>query len=193
MPGRTLPDWETRYLGVATRAEATDDGTLVGYPIVFHTLSVDLGGFRERILPSAVDRTLRDGLDVRAYFDHDTAKVLGRTTAGTLTLRKESRGLKATIYPPDTAMARDLMVSIRRGDISGMSFRFRVLDDEWRHEAGEPVREVNDMIVGEVSIVSEPAYPDTSVAVRSLTAYQSEHPLWRPSPDMLRRMLKAKS
>jgi HK97 family phage prohead protease len=187
------PQFETRYLGFEGRAELSEDKRIRGYAIVFNSLSVDLGGFRERILPSAVDRTLREGLDVRAYFNHDGDKVLGRTSAGTLMLRKDTHGLRAEIHPPSTTLAQDLMVSIDRGDITGMSFRFRALDDQWRMEDGEPIREVSDMVIGEVSIVSEPAYPDTEVAVRSLREFQEAiRPPWRPSADLLYRQMKAK-
>ena len=188
------PAWETRCLGFEGRAELGEDQRIRGYAIVFNTLSLDLGGFKERILPSAVDRTLREGLDVRAYVDHDSGKVLGRTSAGTLRLDKDSRGLRVEITPPSTTVAKDILISIQRGDVSGMSFRFRALDDEWHMEEGMPVREVSDMIVGEVSIVSEPAYLDTSVAVRSLQEFQQTilPPKFRPSPDLLRKILKSK-
>jgi HK97 family phage prohead protease len=183
--------WETRHIGFEGRAELSEDKRIRGYAIVFGVKSVDLGGFREIIRPSAVDRTLREGLDVRAYFNHDTDKVLGRTSAGTLRLQKDGHGLRAEISPPNTAMAKDLMVSIKRGDISGMSFRFRALDDEWHLEDGMPIREVADMVIGEVSVVSEPAYPDTEVAVRSLREFQATIiPPYQPSVEMLRRKMK---
>lgn len=186
--------WETRHIGFEGRAEVSEDKRIRGYAIVFGVKSLDLGGFREVIRPSAVDRTLREGLDVRAYIDHDSGKVLGRTSAGTLRLHKDGHGLRVEISPPNTTMAKDLMVSIKRGDISGMSFRFRALDDEWHMEDGEPVREVIDSIIGEVSVVAEPAYEDTSVAVRSLREFQATIiPPYRPSVDMLRRVLKVKA
>lgn len=186
--------WETRYIGFEGRAEVSDDERIRGYAIVFGVKSLDLGGFREIIRPSAVDRTLREGLDVRAYIDHDSGKVLGRTSAGTLRLMKDGHGLRVEISPPNTTVAKDLMVSIKRGDISGMSFRFRALDDEWHMEDGEPIREVTDSIIGEVSVVAEPAYPDTDVAVRSLREFQQTiKPPYRPSLDMLRRQLRAKA
>lgn len=168
--------WETRDFGAECRADV-DDKTIVGWPIMFRSLSVDLGGFKERIMPAAVDRTLREGLDVRMYHDHSTARVLGRTSAGTLSLKKEARGLKA-MNRPDTSQQwiRDLMKSIARGDVTGMSFRFRVMPDgdEWQlQDDGTFIRDIHDMVIGEVSIVSEPAYPETSVALRSMQAAQA--------------------
>jgi len=159
------------------RVDLSEDQKIRGTAIVFNSRSVDLGGFTEIIMPEAVDRTIRDGLDVRALIDHDSAKVIGRTRSGTLSLRKTMRGLEIVVDPPNTSYARDLLESVGRGDISGMSFGFRVLDDEWRLEDGQPVREVTDMVVSEVSVVSFPAYQETdvSIAQRSLQAFQEAH------------------
>lgn len=164
---------ERRFTG-DIRVEAGDGRKIRGYAIVFDALSVNLGGFREIIKPEAVDRTLSEALDVRALVDHDTGKVIGRTRAGTLTLRKDRKGLKVEIDPADTTAGRDIFESVSRGDVSGMSFAFRTLTDEWRMEDGETIREILDMTISEVSIVSFPAYQQTSVEVaqRSLQAFQ---------------------
>jgi HK97 family phage prohead protease len=163
------------------RAEASDNGKRIrGYAIVFNSLSENLGGFKEIIAPEAVNRTVNDGLDVRALVDHDSAKVIGRTRAGTLRLRKDSRGLQIEVEPDDEiSYARDIMRAVARGDVSGMSFGFRVPKggDHWDYEGQMPVRTVTDMIVSEVSIVTFPAYQatDVQVAQRSLQAFELEH------------------
>lgn len=167
-------DLERRFVGEC-RVDAVDEKRIRGMAIVFDSLSENLGGFRETIKPEAVDRTLREDLDVRALADHDSGKVLGRTRAGTLQLKKEKRGLSVIIEPdPEISYARDLMRSVARGDISGMSFGFRVLEDDWREdpETGMPIRDVLDMRVAEVSVVAFPAYAATDVKVsqRSLDA-----------------------
>ena len=174
-PGIADGSIERRYSLGEISNDLTQDHKIRGYAIVFNKLSEDLGGFRERILPEAVQRTLREGLDVRALVDHDSSKIIGRTRAGTLALKKDSRGLSVLIDPPNTSVARDLMESVQRGDISGMSFSFRTLEDDWHMEEGVPIREVIDMIVREVSVVSFPAYPDTdvNVAKRSLSEFQA--------------------
>lgn len=154
------------------RIESVDERRVEGYAIVFDSPSLDLGGFREIIDPSAVDRTLTEGADVRALVDHDASKIIGRTRAGTLTLRKDTRGLRVSIEPdPEISYAKDMMRSVKRGDITGMSFGFRALEDDWSYDGPVPMRTVLDMKLSEVSVVTFPAYPDTSVALRSLQAF----------------------
>ena len=159
------------------RVDASEDKTLRGHAIVFNTRSVNLGWFYEVIKPEAVDRTLNEALDVRALVDHDSAKVLGRTTAGTLRLAKDRTGLKVAIDPPNTSYGKDIVESVGRGDVTGMSFRFRVMPDgdEWEElPDGTLLRHVTDMTVDEVSIVTFPAYAETdiNVAKRSFEAFR---------------------
>ena len=159
-----------------------DGRRMTGYAIRFNVPSVDLGGFIEEIAPEAVDRALTEASDVRALANHDAAKILGRTRAGTLDLRKDRRGLQVTIEPdPQISYAADLLRSVQRGDISGMSFGFRTLADAWNFEGQMPLRTVTDMQLYEVSVVSFPAYPQTdiSVAMRSLHEYEQAHGLRR--------------
>jgi len=155
---------------------SVDGSRITGYAVIFNTLSEDLGGFRELITPAAVDRTLAEGVDVRALVDHDSSKVLGRTKAKTLTLFKDARGLRVDILPPDTTTGRDILESVKRGDVTGMSFKFQALKDEWRAENGTPIRSVTDMLIQEVSIVTFPAYAatDVQVAQRALHAWEAE-------------------
>jgi len=181
-------DLEQRWKGGETRVDVDSAKKLSGYAIVFNVMSVDLGGFKEIILPEAVDRTLSEALDVRALVDHDPSKIIGRTRAGTLTLRKDRKGLRAEIDPADTTVGRDILESVRRGDVSGMSFAFRYLTDDWRKEDGMNIREVSDMTISDVSIVTYPAYQQTSVdvALRSLEAYRAMNR--RQSVEWLQRV-----
>jgi HK97 family phage prohead protease len=189
MSGRSDNGLERRMMG-EVRVDLTDDKKIRGMAIVFNSRSVDLGGFTEIIAPEAVDRSL--GADVRALVDHDSSKIIGRTRAGTLALRKTSRGLQVEIDPPNTSYARDILESVSRGDVTGMSFGFRVLSDEWRMEDGMPLREVQDMDISEVSVVTFPSYPatDVSVAQRSLRQFQETQQ--GASVEMLKRVHRAR-
>ncbi len=163
---------ETRALGTM----GLDAGKLVGYASVFGPLSEDLGGFRERIAPEAFNRTLKGKSDVRALVNHDTTMVLGRRQNDTLKLSVDSTGLKVTIDPPSTSYAADLMELVKRGDVSQMSFGFIVMPggESWGVEEGTKIRTVSDLELLEVSVVSIPAYPDTTVAVRGLGLWESD-------------------
>lgn len=166
------------------RMDPSGDRRLTGYAIVFNTLSLDLGGFKERILPQAVDRTLAENIDVRALFNHDPGKVIGRARNGTLRLRTDGHGLSVAITPPTVTDPTNLLESIDRGDITGMSFGFRTLEDDWHMEDGIPVCEVLDMRIREVSIVSFPAYTDTDIQVaqRALQEFQAASQTGTHSP-----------
>jgi hypothetical protein len=140
-----------------------------GYAAVFNELSEDLGGFREKILPGAFADAIA-GDDVRALFNHDANYVLGRNRAGTLTLREDDHGLAFEIEAPDTQWARDLHVSVERGDVSQCSFGFRVMDDTWYTEDGEDRRDLKKVRLFDISIVTYPAYTGTEASARSLDA-----------------------
>lgn len=147
--------------------------TIAGYAAVFNS-ETDIGGyFREVIAPGAFTETLKSA-DVRAYFDHDRGRVLGRSKAGTLRLKEDEKGLSVEIDLPDTSDGRDVQALLERGDVDGMSFGFIVRHDEWDETADPPTRTIHEVILREVSVVSEPAYPDTSVALRSLEALKEE-------------------
>lgn len=158
-------------IGGELRAVKKDDepAKIVGYAARFNQLSDVLGNFREQIQPGFFDGIEQD--DVRALWNHDPNYVLGRSTAGTLQLSQDSEGLAVEITPPDATWARDLMVSINRGDVSQMSFAFTVAEggDKWEKVDGNWIRTlVRKGRVFDVSPVTYPAYPQTSAAVRSL-------------------------
>lgn len=148
-------------------ADVESGPVIEGYAAVFNSPSDDIGGFVETIAPGAFARAVRGDDDVRALWNHDERYVLGRTKNGTLTLSEDSVGLKVRIIPPDTQWARDAIESIRRGDVDQMSFGFKCLEDAWVVNDGVPVREVREVRLFDVSPVTFPAYPQTTVSVRS--------------------------
>jgi uncharacterized protein len=166
---------ETRTLEAAElRVEARGVKPVIrGYAIVYNRLSEPLGFFREQIAPEAVTRTLAGGVDLRALVDHNPEKPLGRIAAGTLRVETDAHGLRVEIDPPQTTYGHDILESIRRGDVTGMSFAFRTITERWDESATPPIRTVLDMDVREVSVVTFPAYPQTEVALRSLAAFRA--------------------
>lgn len=169
--------WPVERLEVRGEAGGDAGGPVIeGYAAVFDTLSVDLGGWRERIAPGAFKRTIGES-DVRALWDHDAKYVLGRNRAGTLALEEDARGLRIKATPPDTVWAADLMTMMKRGDVNQMSFGFYVRADEWVEEPDFGlVRVLRDVDLFDVSVVTYPAYPATSAEARARASEQ------RPGP-----------
>lgn len=157
---------ERRFFAMEELRADDGDGTIQGYAAVFDSPSLNLGGFREIVKPGAFTQSVQRD-DVRALFNHDPNFVLGRTKSGTLALQEDERGLAIKVTPPDTQWARDLMTSIRRGDISQMSFGFLKRADEWKTVDGVRTRYLLDVELVDVSPVTYPAYTSTSVGTRS--------------------------
>ena len=156
-----------------------DDGKLAGYSAVFNE-ETDIGGmFREVILPGAFERAIKEQDDVRLLVNHDPNLILGRTKSGTLTLTEDKRGLWMEGDPPNTQLAHDTMELVKRGDLDSMSFAF-VVDkegDNWpkREEGKLPLRELTSVRLFDASIVTYPAYPNTSVGLRSAESVYQDH------------------
>lgn len=139
-------------------------------------------GFWEEVVKGAFDRALNDGEDVRLLLEHDPRWVLGRTTAGTLRLSTDKRGLMVDADLPDTSYAADAAVSLERGDLDQMSFAFNVRADEagsgeeWsRLKDGSDLRRLTDLHLSDVSIVAYPAYAGTDASLRACEARRAEH------------------
>jgi HK97 family phage prohead protease len=154
------------------RARQGDSGGVVveGHAAVFNRLSQNLGGFVEQIDPKAFDRSLGDNPDVRALINHDPSMLLGRTRSGTLRLSKDSEGLHYQVDMPDRQDARDLLVSMERGDITHSSFAFFVMPngDAWGEtDQGMPLRTLTAVSIhnGDVSPVTYPAYEGTDSGI----------------------------
>lgn len=155
---------------------ATQPAHLVGHAAVFNT-TIEIGRwFRERVAPGAFKRAVAED-DVRALFNHDENWVLGRTHSKTLKLAEDEKGLAVDIIPPDTQLVRDLVLTpIERGDVSQMSFAFRVRKEEWDETGDMPLRTLLEVELFDVAPVTFPAYPTTDIGLRSLEAFRKEHP-----------------
>jgi HK97 family phage prohead protease len=179
------------------REGADGEPEIVGYAAVFDQWSQDLGGFIERIEPGFFAPVLES--DVRGLWQHDPSHVLGRTTNGTLALAEDDNGLQVRIRPPDSQWARDALVSMRRGDVNQMSFGFEVAEDRWERaseETGGIARRtlIRAARLYDVSPVTFPAYPQTSVSVRQhLAGLQARAAEGADDEDALReRRLQAR-
>ena len=148
-----------------TRAEG-EDLYIEGYFSVFNSSYPIIDGVEEQIAPGAFADTL--GGDIRALINHDTSLVLGRTKSGTLTLREDNRGLWGSVrINPEDQDAVNLYRRVQRGDVDQCSFGF-FIEAETREvlEDGTVRYTINKVRLLEVSVVTFPAYEETSVSAR---------------------------
>ena len=167
---------ERRFFPLGEARVVTEEGKVIlrGHAAVFNSQSADLGGFREIIRPNAFRNALTKS-DPRCLFNHVPSYILGRKSSNTLRVSENERGLPFDCDLPDTTYARDLQVSLGRGDVRECSFGFSV------REGGDTF--VKDKATGvwhrtiiedgieelyDVSPVTFPAYPETDCALRSL-------------------------
>ena len=150
-----------------------------GYALVFNSWSEDLGGFVETIEPSALEGS--DLSDVRALFNHNADKVLARSSAGTLDLETDEKGLKFRFKIPNTSYGKDIAENLKNGNIDQCSFGF-VLDDngdsfdfdEKRSIYQRTLKKIKSVM--DISLVTYPAYSSTSAApaLRSIDKIENE-------------------
>ena len=184
---------ETRYLSQANdpdvelRLEERADGrpVIVGMAPPWNKWSVDLGGFKERFMPGAfrkwLDRSPNDPrgqADVVAKYNHEDSKVLGRTTNGTLSIEETDKGLVFRATPPvGTPTTAEVVPLIRDRYIFGSSFAFSLTDarcESWDEDpAGNVTRTITEAAIFDVSPVTHAAYPNSSVGLRSLSAWKA--------------------
>jgi len=160
---------ETRTFKVEFRASEDGDGrTVEGYAALYNELSGELWGFEEVIEPGAFDST--DLSDVRALFNHDPNQILARTASGTMAVSLDDKGLRYSFEMPETTLGNDLLVMMKRGDISQSSFAFSINEESWEEREGElPLRHIRQVEqVFDVSPVTYPAYTQTTATARSL-------------------------
>lgn len=147
-------------------ARQAEDGTmrLSGYAAVFNESSVPLP-FKESIAPGAFRKTLMETPDVRLLINHEGLP-LARTKNGTMTLTEDERGLLFNAEIADTQEGRDIYKLVQRGDVDQMSFAFRVIRQKWSEDRSRRVLTEVSLSDGDVSVVTYPAYPTTTVEAR---------------------------
>ena len=179
---------ERRYLSIADDTENVSlfiedrDGEapkIRGIAPPWGSLSVDLGGFREQFLPTAFDKVLaKRKLDVPLLFNHDDSKPLARTTNGTLRIEKTDKGLAFDADPVATPTAAEVVTLIRSKTIFGSSFAFTVdpnKGETWQEDdRGNVTRTISEASgLYDLSPVTRAAYPNSSVGLRSLSAWKA--------------------
>lgn len=154
------------YMFRDLRAEDDKKGNPVvtGYAAVWDQETVIGDYFREILRKGMTTKTLTE-IDQLALWSHNREKPLARRTAGTLTLREDEHGLHCRMELGNQSWALDCWESIRRGDVKGMSFGFRVMKAVWHdnEEDEMPLREVLEISLYEVSPVTDPAYEGTEI------------------------------
>ncbi len=157
--------------------EFRSDGTRLvaaGVAIRYGAISKDLGGFKERIMPGAATKTLKER-DITMLHEHDRRMLLGRTSAGTLRITNNREEMAYEVDVPDTSYGRDLAVSLERRDVSGSSFGFLAIgaDTKWSvDDSGTALRSVGALMLDHLSTTCAPAYDEhtAELAMRSLAA-----------------------
>ena len=168
---------EYRNFNLELRGEE-ESRHIEGYGSVFNSRSLDLGGFQEIIAPGAFDGVIERS-DVKALLDHNAERGIlarSRNGKGSLSLELDERGLKYSFDAPHTNLGDEVVEGLKRGDYSQSSFAFTVESDSWtKEEDGSYLRTINKIgNLYDVSIVANPAYTDTSVALRSLDAFKAQ-------------------
>ncbi|MFD5220313.1 HK97 family phage prohead protease [Streptomyces tendae] len=166
--------------GVSVRADG-DGQRFAGYAAVFNSRTA-IGnplrwGFYEEIAPGAFAKTLTEG-DARMLIDHDSYYVVSRTSAGSLTLAEDDKGLSVdSALDTRLSYVQDLAVNLDNRNVTGMSFGFYVIKDEWNSEPIEvegadpvevDVRIIREVRLIEVSAVTFPAYPETEAELKAV-------------------------
>jgi len=151
-------------------AKSQDENVISGYAAVFNKDSEDFGGWIERIAPGSFTQCMND--DCVALFNHSMNLVLGRNKVN-VSLEQDGVGLKYTVKLPDTSLAKDIRALVKDGIINKSSFAFTVEEESFTK--GDPTKGVPHVRtitkierLYDVSPVTMPAYPDTSVAARSM-------------------------
>ena len=158
--------------------ENDDEGKLIvsGYVNETGKQSHLLGNkkkFKETIQKGAFTRALKKGNDIHFLAEHDENKILASTRNGSLKLVEDERGLLMTAEISDTSYGRDYHTLIKDGILRNMSFGFSVDKDNWnRGNDGTYTRDISDLTLYEVSVVTNPAYPQSSISARGLNVVE---------------------
>ena len=158
-------DFKTKF-AITREKETPEEMIIEGYFALYENETELFEGSYEILSKGAFENTLNN--DIRALWNHNTQYVLGRNTNGSLELRTDDKGLFGVIKLPNTQYAQDLYQLVQRGDIDQASFGFNILDEDLEELASGGYRwRINKIDLHEISVVTFPAYENTSVQARS--------------------------
>ena len=172
---------EVRYFDIRNMADDKENRTVEGYAILFNTLSVDLGGFREKILPSAIEDIKNN--DILFLLNHNVERgVLARYRygEGSLNLEVDEIGVKFSFEAPHTSLGDELLEGLRRKDITQCSFAFLLPNDKsgevWeKMEDGTYIRTITKFKgLYDCSAVYTPAYAETTICQTRMKELRAE-------------------
>lgn len=169
---------------------------ITGYAAAFNKLSRRLGGFVERVMPTAFNEARDAGWpDMVCRYNHKDDMVLGTTAAGTLSVEVDERGMRYDVIPP--RHRSDVIELVQRGDVRYSSFAFRCMnpgeDDTWGvTDYGFPMRSLHKVSPLDCAPVLDPAYRDTSAVARNMTGAIESLAMWVDAePAEVRSLLEA--
>ena len=183
-----IRDFKTQFN--ITRAEESEEERLIeGYFALYEQETELFDGIFEIITKGAFDNTLNN--DVRALWNHNTQFVLGRSKNGSLQLKTDEKGLFGIIKLPKTQYAEDLHELVKRGDIDQCSFGFNILAEDLEELASGGYRwRINEIDLHEISVVTFPAYENTTVQARAKQVEQLEQRKLQAKKEELSKRLK---
>jgi HK97 family phage prohead protease len=186
---KNIRDFRTKF--EITRDEQTpDERTIEGYFALYESETELWAGSYEIISKGAFENTIQKN-DIRALWNHNTQYVLGRNKNGSLQLKADDKGLFATIKLPNTQYAEDLYSLVQRGDIDQASFGFNIIDEELEELADGGYRwRIKDIDLHEISVVTFPAYENTSVQAREKQVKEIESRKLQQKKSELQKRLK---
>lgn len=174
-----------------TRSGEDGDKYIEGYFIRFNEETELWPGVYEEVAPESIDNSLKNN-DIRALFNHDTGFVLGRTGNNTVRLKKEKEGLYGSVkINPKDSQALDAYARVERGDINACSFGFNIVNEEVQNRDDGTVKFIlKEIDLHEVSPVTFPAYPTTSIQARQKDLAQHKERQLRLKKEKLKARLK---
>ena len=185
---KAIRDLKTKFTITRAAEGSNAEKVIEGYFALYEQETELFDGVYEIITKGAFDNTLNN--DIRALWNHNSQYVLGRSKNGSLEMKADDKGLFGTIKLPNTQYAQDLHELVQRGDIDQCSFGFNILGEDLEELANGGYRwRINEIDLHEISVVTFPAYENTTVQARSKQIEQIEQrKMQQKKTELLKRL-----